>query len=126
MSDAFFKNLELQKKEMGQSFGACPSCINFASTFGAKVNEKLKEEKTDLRSLLTVLNCWQESVLISTQKWLYEYRLRFKSDVLQVVLYEMSQDQQRRLVAAVTDIVRNLGTVLQTKTKLCQFGRNGT
>jgi hypothetical protein len=43
MSDAFFKNLELQKKEMGQSFWACPSCISFASTFGAKVNQKLKE-----------------------------------------------------------------------------------
>ncbi len=43
MSDAFFKNLEIQKKEMGQAFWACPSCISFASTFGAKVNQKLKE-----------------------------------------------------------------------------------
>jgi hypothetical protein len=43
MSDAFFKNLELQKKEMGHSFWACRSCINFASTFEAKVNAKLAE-----------------------------------------------------------------------------------
>ncbi len=43
MTDAFFKNLEIQKKEMGQAFWACPSCISFASTFGAKVNQKLKE-----------------------------------------------------------------------------------
>ena len=42
MTDAFFKNLEIQK-EMGQAFWACPSCISFASTFGAKVNQKLKE-----------------------------------------------------------------------------------
>jgi hypothetical protein len=28
---------------MGQAFWACRSCVNFASTFGAKVNAKLKE-----------------------------------------------------------------------------------
>ncbi len=43
ISDAFFKNLELQKKEMGQSFWACRSCVSFASTFATKVNTKLKE-----------------------------------------------------------------------------------
>ncbi len=43
ISDAFFKNLELQKKEMGQSFWACRSCVSFASTFATKVNAKLKE-----------------------------------------------------------------------------------
>ena len=43
ISDAFFKNMELQIKEMGNAFWACRSCVSFASTFGAKVNEKLKE-----------------------------------------------------------------------------------
>ena len=43
ISDAFFKNLELQLKEMGTAFWACRSCVSFANTFGAKVNAKLKE-----------------------------------------------------------------------------------
>jgi hypothetical protein len=43
ISDAFFKNLELQIKEMGQSFWACRSWVSFASTFATKVNAKLKE-----------------------------------------------------------------------------------
>ena len=43
ISDAFFKNLELQIKEMGTAFWACRSCVSFANTFGAKVNEKLKQ-----------------------------------------------------------------------------------
>jgi hypothetical protein len=43
ISDPFFKNLELQKKEMGTAFWACRSCVNFASTFGAKVNARLQE-----------------------------------------------------------------------------------
>jgi hypothetical protein len=43
MSDPFFKNLELQIKETGTAFWACRSCVSFANTFGAKVNEKLKQ-----------------------------------------------------------------------------------
>jgi hypothetical protein len=43
MSDPFFKNLQLQIKEMGTAFWACRSCVSFANTFGAKVNEKLKQ-----------------------------------------------------------------------------------
>jgi peptidoglycan hydrolase CwlO-like protein len=41
--DAFFKNLELQLKEMGTAFRACRSCVSFANTFRTKVNAKLKE-----------------------------------------------------------------------------------
>jgi hypothetical protein len=43
MSDPFFKNLELKIKETEAAFWACRSCQNFAGTFGAKVNLKLKE-----------------------------------------------------------------------------------
>jgi hypothetical protein len=39
LTDAYFKNLEMQKKEMGIAYWACRSCLNFAS----KMNTKLKE-----------------------------------------------------------------------------------
>ncbi len=39
MSDKVFKGLERQAKEMGQSFWACRSCLNFAT----KVNHQFKE-----------------------------------------------------------------------------------
>jgi hypothetical protein len=51
ISDAFFKNLELQKKEIGQSFWACRSCVSFASTFALKVNAKLKEVNNKVDAL---------------------------------------------------------------------------
>jgi len=48
ISDPFFKNLELQIKEMGQSFWACRSCISFASSFATKINTQLKEVNSKL------------------------------------------------------------------------------
>jgi hypothetical protein len=51
MSDPFFKNLELQIKETGTAFWACRSCVSFANTFGAKVNEKLKQMDKRVDSL---------------------------------------------------------------------------
>jgi hypothetical protein len=51
ITDAFFRNLELQKKEIGQSFWACRSCVSFASTFATKVNAKLKEVNDRVDSL---------------------------------------------------------------------------
>jgi hypothetical protein len=43
--------LDLQKKEMGQSFWACRSCVSFASTFATKVNAKLKEVNDKVEAL---------------------------------------------------------------------------
>ena len=39
MSDAFYKNLELQKKEMGQAFWACRSCLSFANKMSTQIKE---------------------------------------------------------------------------------------
>jgi len=39
MSDAFYKNLELQMKEMGQAYWACRSCLSFCN----KMNTQIKE-----------------------------------------------------------------------------------
>jgi hypothetical protein len=51
ITDVFFRNLELQKKEIGQSFWACRLCGSFASTFATKVNAKLKEVNDRVDSL---------------------------------------------------------------------------
>ncbi len=39
LSDQLFKMLELQRKETGQAFWACRSCMNFASSITTKVQE---------------------------------------------------------------------------------------
>jgi len=47
MTDAFFKNLEQQKKDMGMAYWACRSCLSFA----AKMQTQLKEVDRKLEKL---------------------------------------------------------------------------
>jgi chromosome segregation ATPase len=64
----FFKNQELQIKETDAAFWACRSCQNFAATFGAKVNAKLKEVEERVDGLQENVETHREKIQQNKEK----------------------------------------------------------
>jgi chromosome segregation ATPase len=78
MSDEVFKGLERQAKEMGHSFWACRSCLNFATKVNhqfkevteqmAKINNKVDENTREIKSTNTRVDNAEETIAKLSKK----------------------------------------------------------